>query len=226
MERPTQSLTDRQSAVLEYIADHIQDTGFPPTIREIGDHMGISSTNGVNDHLKAIERKGYLTREDAKSRAIRPLFMPDGHPYDQWAGDTDPDEPFEDIHRIPVVGRIAAGMPIAAIENIEDQVSLGESLIGRPQDVFGLRVHGDSMIEDGIFDGDYIFVKKQDDARDGEIVAAMVDGEATVKRLFREGGGKIRLQPANSAMEPIYVSAEEARETAILGKVVAVFRKI
>ncbi len=225
MNRPEQSLTARQAAVLDYIADHIQDTGFPPTIREIGDHMGISSTNGVNDHLKAIERKGYLTREDAKSRAIKPLFMPDGMPFEQWAGDGDPQALIEDVHQIPVIGRIAAGMPIAAIENIEDQVTLGESLIGRPKDVFGLRVRGDSMIEDGIFDGDYIFVKKQDDARDGEIVAAMVDGEATVKRLFREGG-RVRLQPANSAMEPIYVSAEEARQTAILGKVVAVFRKI
>ncbi|MFU8806309.1 MAG: transcriptional repressor LexA [Bradymonadaceae bacterium] len=131
----------------------------------------------------------------------------------------------EEIHRIPVVGRIAAGMPMAAIEDTEEMAHIGEGLLGRSDGVFALRVRGESMIEDGIFDGDYIFVKKQDDARDGEIVAAMVDGEATVKRLFREGN-RLRLQPANSAMEPIYVHASDARDTTILGKVVAVFRRV
>ena len=132
----------------------------------------------------------------------------------------------EDVFQIPIVGRIAAGVPITAIENVEDTITVGASLIGgQPRDVFGLAVHGQSMIEDGILDGDYIFVKKQDDARDGEIVAAMVDGEATVKRLFRENG-TVRLQPANSAMEPIYIHADEARHTQILGKVIAVFRQL
>lgn len=225
MERPEKKLTARQGAVLDFIIDHIQDTGFPPTIREIGDHLGISSTNGVNDHLKALERKGYLVREDAKSRALRPTFTPDRTPFDPH-GQSDHPPVLDDVHSIPIVGRIAAGAPITAIENVEEEVSMGESLLGRPSDVFGLVVSGDSMIEDGIFDGDYIFVKKQQDARNSEIVAAMVDGEATVKRFFRESSGVIRLQPANEAMEPIFVTADQARDTQILGKVIAVFRRI
>jgi repressor LexA len=225
MERPEKKLTARQAAVLDFIIDHIQDTGFPPTIREIGDHLGISSTNGVNDHLKALERKGYLVREDAKSRALRPIFTPDREPFDPH-GTSDHPQVLDDVHSIPIVGRIAAGAPITAIENVEEEVSMGESLLGRPSDVFGLVVSGDSMIEDGIFNGDYIFVKKQADARNNEIVAAMVDGEATVKRFFRESNGVIRLQPANEAMEPIYVTADQARDTQILGKVIAVFRRI
>ena len=224
MERPAKALTARQSAVLDFIIDHIQGTGFPPTIREIGNHLDISSTNGVNDHLKALEKKGYLLREDAKSRAIRPIFGPNGDSLDTNVVSDSP-VVLEDVHSIPVVGRIAAGAPISAIENVDEHVSIGEGLLGRPKDVFGLVVRGDSMIEDGIFDGDYIFVKRQQDARRGEIVAAMVDGEATVKRFFPEGD-KIRLQPANSSMEPIYIHASEGRETAILGKVIGVFRRL
>lgn len=220
MEKPEKELTDRQVEVLEFIIEHIQETGFPPTIREIGEQLQIRSTNGVNDHLKALEKKGYLLREDAKSRAIRPVFTPGGNPFG-----SNSDEPviMESVHSIPIVGRIAAGSPIAAIENAEDHVSLGEGLIGRPNDVFGLVVRGDSMIEDGIFDGDYIFVKRQLEARNGEIVAAMVDGEATVKRFFREPG-RIRLQPANASMEPIYVTP--GQETSVIGKVIGVFRRL
>ena len=220
MERPEKELTDRQVEVLEYIIDHIQTTGFPPTIREIGEQLEIKSTNGVNDHLKALERKGYLSREDAKSRAIRPVFSPDGSRLSS-------DEPqvLEDVHSIPIVGRIAAGEPISAIQNAEDHVSIGQGLLGKAQDVFGLVVRGDSMIEDGIFDGDYIFVKPQDDARNGEIVAVMVDEEATVKRLYKEGD-RVRLQPANASMEPIYVHASQWKKTTVLGKVVGVFRRL
>jgi repressor LexA len=220
------TLTKRQAAVLDFIIDHIEEWGYPPTIREIGDHLGIKSTNGVNDHLKALERKNYLERQDAKSRALKPLRYPDGSNFEVLAasshGASYTDQP---IHDIPVVGHIAAGMPTEAIENTEDFVKIGEGLIGRDEGLFSLRVNGDSMIEDGIFNGDYIFVKPQKEARDGEIVACMVDGEATVKRFYREGDS-IRLQPANSYMEPIYVHAREARETIILGKVVAVFRRI
>lgn len=223
MNRPKKEASPGQKRVLACIIDHIEDTGFPPTIREIGDALGIRSTNGVNDHLKALEKKGYLTREDAKSRAIRPLFHPEGDVYDMSATADQP-QVLEDVHSIPVVGRIAAGAPIAAIENADDHVSIGEGLLGRSKDVFGLIVSGDSMIEDGIFDGDHIFIKQQQDARRGEIVAAMVDGEATVKRYYPEGD-RIRLQPANSSMEPIYIHASEGRDTAILGKVVGVFRR-
>ena len=222
------TLTKRQAAVLDFIIEHIEEWGYPPTIREIGDHLGIKSTNGVNDHLKALERKAYLERQDAKSRALKPLMFPDGAPFD-LSGQPHPspaDVHMEErIHAIPVVGRIAAGVPIEAIETGEDTVKIGEGLIGRGDELFSLRVRGDSMIDDGIFNGDYIFVRRQRDARDGEIVAAMVDGEATVKRFYREGD-RIRLQPANDAMEPFYVHADEARDTAILGKVVAVFRRL
>lgn len=240
-------LTKRQRLVLEYIIEHIDEQGYPPTIREIGDHMEIRSTNGVNDHLKALERKGYLSRQDAKSRAIKPILNADGDLLDDGSsssvntagsgkviamqgyrrGGSQMDEDYEDVQSVPVVGRIAAGKPISAIENTEQILRIGQGMLGKVgmEDVFALVVRGDSMIEDGIFDGDYIFVRKQSDARDGEIVAAMVDGEATVKRLYREGN-RIRLQPANSTMEPIYVHAHEARDTAILGRVVGVYRKL
>lgn len=223
---PTIKLTKRQGEVLEVIARHIEEMGYPPTIRELGDVLGIRSTNGVNDHLKALEKKGYLTREDAKSRTMRPLFWPDGSPYEPGMSPGGAQELDEEIHQVAVVGRIAAGVPITAVEDTEEFVAIGEGLLGRQGgEVFALRVKGESMIEDGIFDGDYIFVKKQDDARDGQIVAAMVDGEATVKRLFRDGD-RVRLQPANEAMEPIFIHGDEGREAAILGLVVGVFRRI
>jgi repressor LexA len=224
---PTDKLTKRQGEVLEVIARHLDEVGYPPTIRELGDALGISSTNGVNDHLKALERKGYLTREDGKSRTMRPLFWPDRTPYEGGANNGGEVEHFVDdeVHQIPVVGRIAAGAPLTAVEQTDEVVAIGEGLLGRQSEVFGLRVKGDSMIDDGIFDGDYIFVRRQPDARDGQIVAAMIDGEATVKRLFREGD-KVRLQPANETMEPIYVHAEQARDTVVIGPVVGVFRRI
>ncbi len=224
---PTDKLTKRQQEVLEVIAGHLDEVGYPPTIRELGDALGISSTNGVNDHLKALERKGFLTREDGKSRTMRPLFWPDGTPYEGGANSGGEVEHFVDdeVHQIPVVGRIAAGAPLTAVEQTDEVVAIGEGLLGRQSEVFGLKVKGDSMIDDGIFDGDYIFVRRQPDARDGQIVAAMIDGEATVKRLFREGD-KVRLQPANEAMEPIYVHADQARETVVIGPVVGVFRRM
>lgn len=223
---PTDELTNRQATVLEVIARHIEEVGYPPTIRELGDALGISSTNGVNDHLKALERKGYLSREDSKSRTMQPLYWPDKTPYSPTP-DQNADQRFDDeVHRVPIVGRIAAGAPSVAVEQTEDVVAIGEGLLGNQTDeTFALRVHGDSMIEDGIFDGDTIFVRRQPDARDGQIVAAMIDGEATVKRLFREGD-QVRLQPANEAMDPIYVHADEARKTVVIGPVVGVFRKL
>ncbi len=222
---PTKQLTKRQGTVLEVIAKHIEEVGYPPTIRELGNALGISSTNGVNDHLKALEKKGYLTREDGKSRTMQPLYWPDGTPYEGGATSGTGSSEDETVHRVPVVGRIAAGAPITAVEQTEETVAIGHGLLGSQSEVFSLRVHGDSMIDDGIFDGDYIFVRRQPDATDGQIVAAMIDGEATVKRLFREGD-QVRLQPANDAMEPIYVHADEARETVVIGPVIGVFRRI
>jgi len=222
------SLTERQKAVLEFIREHIEETGYPPTIREIGDHLGIKSTNGVNDHLKALERKGYLERKTGKSRALKPLRTPEGRPVaaDGESLETENrDAPTGTTHDVPVVGRIAAGAPVEAIENTEDVLRIGEGLVGRNDDLFALRVEGDSMVEVGIFDGDYVFVRKQRTANNGEIVAAKIDGRATVKRFYREDD-RIRLEPENESMEPIYIRAEQGRAPQILGRVVGVFRRI
>lgn len=205
-------LTDRQRQALDYISDCLTARGYPPTLREIGEHMGIRSTNGVNDHLKALERKGYLVREELKSRALRPV---------------DVREPREGDIEIDILGRVAAGEPILAEENVIDRVVVDRYFLGavRAKDVFGLVVRGQSMIEDGIFDGDYIFVRKQSTAESGEIVVVLIEGEATCKRFFPEGD-RVRLQPANSAMEPIYVRRSEFRSVDILGKVVGVYRRM
>lgn len=216
---PPKKLTKRQQLVLNYIIDHIEQWGYPPTIREIGDHLDIKSTNGVNDHLKALERKGYLIRQDAKSRAIKPVLNAIGEPIEEEDNDQ---VILEDVQQIPIVGRIAAGVPITALENREDVFTIGQGVLPRADGIFALVVKGDSMIEDGIHNGDTIFIKQQKDAQTGQIVAAMIDGEATVKRFYHEGH-RIRLQPSNSSMEPIYVSAQEEPE--ILGVVVGLYRQ-
>jgi repressor LexA len=211
-----QPLTDRQRQALDFISDCLGDRGFPPTLREIGEHMGIRSTNGVNDHLKALERKGYLKREELKSRALRPVD------YDEPR--TSDDAMYESI---PIIGRVAAGAPILAQEHVVDRVTVDRFFLGAVQarEVFGLVVRGESMIEDGIFDGDYIFVRKQPVSERGEIVVVMVDGEATCKRYYDEGD-RIRLQPANASMAPIYVSKDDFRSVDIVGKVIGVYRRM
>lgn len=221
--KPMQQLTERQRAVLEYIEFSIQDRGYPPTLREIGNHMEppIKSTNGVNDHLRALERKGYLTREDMKSRTLRLLRTPDGEPVGSGSSNNDDD----DMIAIPILGRVAAGALTEAIEHPEDTVKVDRMLIGRGKDVFGLRIVGESMIEAGIHNGDYVFVRKQLTARKGDIVIALVEGEATCKYFYPEAD-HIRLQPANSTMEPILVSKEDWRTTQVLGIVVGVYRKL
>ena len=169
----------------------------------------------AQEHLKALERKGYLTRTGLKSRALQPVDPP--------RDEGSIEEP--DLVEVPVLGRIAAGRPILAVENREDTVHIDRVLLGNHVPVFGLRIVGDSMIGDGIFDSDYIFVRKRSTARPGEIVVAMIDGEATVKRYFPEAD-RIRFQPSNPTMDPIYVHASEFRPTQILGVVVGVYRKL
>ncbi len=202
-----QTLTRRQQQVLEFIESCINERGYPPTMREIGEHLGIRSTNGVNDHLKALKRKGFIVRDDMKSRALRPV-----------AGSGN----YVDI---PIVGRVAAGQPMLAVENIEDTVKMDRFFIGAFNEVFALKVAGDSMIEDGIFDGDFIFVRKQITANPGEIVVAIIEGDATVKRFFPEGDA-IRFQPANSSMQPIYVRKSDFRSVDLIGVVIGVYRKM
>ncbi|HJL16662.1 MAG TPA: transcriptional repressor LexA [Sandaracinaceae bacterium LLY-WYZ-13_1] len=213
-----QKLTQRQKAVLDFIVESITDRGYPPTLREIGNHLGIKSTNGVNDHLRALERKGYLTREDMKSRTLRPTpeFLRDAQM--DVANDAE-------MIEIPIVGRVAAGLPLEAIEQPEDTVRIDRMLVGARGEIFGLRVTGDSMIEAGIHDGDYVFVKKQIEAPRGSIVICMVGDEATCKYFYPEKQ-HIRLEPANASMAPILIPRTDWRETAILGVVVGVYRKL
>jgi repressor LexA len=224
------ALTQRQREILEFISASILERGFPPTLREIGEHFSIRSTNGVNDHLKALEKKGHLRREDLKSRAMRPV-MPDGTeivPLRRPPGGTGNVQIVsheEDMAEIPILGKVAAGLPIAAIENATDTVRVDRVLIGGHREVFGLRIVGESMIEDGIFDGDYVFVKKTSAASPGDIVVAMIEGEATVKRYYPEGD-RIRFQPANSNMSPIIVRRSEFKSVDIIGIVVGVYRKL
>ena len=220
------ALTKRQQAVLDFITASIDERGYPPTLREIGEHFGIRSTNGVNDHLKALEKKGYLRREDLKSRAMRPV-TPISSKSRQTPSVADRlreglSDEFVDV---PLLGRVAAGEPLLAVENREDTVRVDKFFIGNHREVFALRVVGDSMIEDGIHDGDFVFVTKTSHANSGETVVAMIEGEATVKRYHPEGE-RIRFQPANSAMQPIYIHRSEFRQVDIVGRVVGVYRKM
>jgi repressor LexA len=201
------AMTDRQREILDFITRQISKRGYPPTLREIGSHFGIKSTNGVNDHLRALEKKGYLHREDLKSRALRPIVS---------TGQT---------VEVPVLGKVAAGQPLLATRNYEDTVKVDRFFIGQNREVFALRVKGESMIEDGIFDGDYVFVKKQLQANPGETVVVMIEDEATVKRYYPEGE-TIRFQPANAAMQPILVRKKDFKSVNILGIVIGIYRKL
>lgn len=195
-------LTKRQSDVYDFIRDKIHSRGYGPTVREIGNNFNISSPNGVMCHLKALEKKGLITREPNMSRAI------------MLASES------ADNRGLPMAGRIAAGLQLEAIEQNE-RFDFSELFKSNSQDLFVLEVTGDSMIEDQIADGDYVVIRKQDTARRGEIVVAMTDeDEATLKRWFPENG-RIRLQPSNSSMEPIYV--DNAR---VLGVMIGVVRKV
>ncbi len=224
-----EALTQRQREILDFISASIVERGYPPTLREIGEHFHIRSTNGVNDHLKALEKKGHLRREDLKSRAMRPV-LPDGSgelvPMRRAMGtDVQPIVGDGELCEIPILGKVAAGQPILAVENATDSVKVDRVLVGGHREVFGLRIVGESMIEDGIFDGDYVFVKKTPAARAGDIVVAMIEGEATVKRYYPEGD-RIRFQPANSNMMPIIVRKADFKTVDIIGIVVGIYRKL
>jgi len=234
------SLTTKQQKIYDYICQRIEDVGYPPTIRDIGKEFGIKSPNGVMCHLKALEKKGHLRREDLKSRAMRPI-LPDGSgelvafggahraSSDLHVANEKPTD-FTDSHdaemmEIPILGNVAAGAPLLAVEQASDTVRIDKVLVGGHREVFGLRIVGESMIEDGIFSGDYVFVKKTPTAQTGDIVVAMIEGEATVKRYFPEGD-RIRFQPANHNMAPIYVRRADFKSVDIIGIVVGVYRKL
>ena len=222
-----QGLTARQQMVLDFIRQSISDRGYPPTLREIGARMGIRSTNGVNDHLRALERKGYLTREDMKSRALRPtgLAAAPSNGNDDNVVPMQRDTNDDDLVEVPVLGRVAAGLPLLAEEHVVDTVRIDRGLLKGGREVFGLKVTGDSMIDAGILSGDYIFVRKQLTATRGDIVVALIGDEATVKYYYPEKD-YVRFQPANKTMAPILVRATDFRPTMLLGVVVGVFRRL
>jgi repressor LexA len=219
-----QKLTQRQEMVLDFIRISISDRGYPPTLREIGNHMGIRSTNGVNDHLRALERKGYLFREDMKSRALRPIRV-DNTRGEVKKLESDEDYPANDnMVAIPIVGRVAAGRLAEAIENPEGFVRIERALISNAEEVFCLRVSGESMIGAGIHNNDLIFVRKSVDAQRGDIVVALVGDEATCKYYYPEGD-YVRLEPANDSIQPIIIHKSDWRSAHILGVVAGLYRK-
>jgi repressor LexA len=202
-------LTRRQEEVLEFLKDFVMERGFPPTLREIASHLGVKGPRGPQKALQILERKGYLRRVSGGSRAL------------EIAG-VSPAEARK-VLSIPVVGRVRAGEPILAVENVEGYIRLDRSLLSS-ENVFLLRVQGDSMVEAHIQDGDFALVKPQANAENGEIVVALIEDEATIKRIFKKRD-LIRLEPANPAMEPIVVRKGEKR-IKIVGKVVGIFRKL
>jgi len=204
-------LSERQKQVLEYIRAVVAERGYPPSVREIGEALGLSSPSTVHSHISALVRAGKIRRDPSKPRAIEVL---DSAPAPARSFD-------DDLREVPLVGRIAAGSPVLATEDIEEVFALPTSLVGTGP-VFMLRVKGDSMIEAGILDRDLVVVRRQPNADDGDIVAAMIEGEeATVKRLYRRDG-KVVLRAEN----PEYPDMVFDRDVAILGKVVSVFRRL
>lgn len=210
-----EGLTDRQRQVLELIGETVGDRGYPPSVREVCEALGLASSSTVHSHFQALQKKGYIKIDPTKPRAIEILFDPEtGLAAERRAAKS-----------VPLVGRIAAGSPILAEENVDEIYPMPEDLVGDGT-VFMLEVHGESMIEVGIMDGDYVIVRQQPTAHSGEIVAAMIpsefgDAEATVKTI-RHRGSAIVFEPANPTMDPF----EAPQGTEIIGKVVAVLRKL
>lgn len=203
-------LTKRQRAILDYIRTIHTDRGYPPSVREIGEAVGLQSPSSVHAQLATLVERGYLRKDPTRPRAIVVQMDEDGRRVDQAPA----------VRQVPLVGRIAAGNPILAEEQIEDTLSIPEEFTSAGT-LFALKVRGDSMIEAGILDGDTVIVRQQPEANDGDIIAALVDGEeATVKHLSRQGG-VVRLIPANAAYEPI-----EPERVEVLGKVVSVLRRL
>lgn len=204
-----EDLSEKQIQILNFLKEQIASKGYPPAVREICKAVNLKSTSTVHSHLKKLEQKGYIRKDPTKPRAIEVLSK-----------QSDDDlAPRHEVVHVPIIGKVTAGQPILAIENIEDTFPIPAEMIGR-EPVFMLNVWGDSMVNAGIIDGDCILVKKQDIAQNGDIVVALIEDEATVKRFFKEDG-YYRLQPENDAYEPIIVDSVR-----ILGKVAGVFRKL
>ncbi|MCM3089071.1 SOS-response transcriptional repressor, LexA [Bhargavaea ginsengi] len=201
-------MSKRQEAILTFIKEEVRSKGYPPSVREIGEAVGLASSSTVHGHLARLENKGLIRRDPTKPRAIEILETGDAIPK-------------ADVLQVPVVGKVTAGQPITAVENIEEYFPLPDQYGSSDDQLFMLEIMGESMIEAGILNGDYVVVRQQSTANNGEIVVAMTEeDEATVKRFFKESG-HFRLQPENPSMDPIIVD-----QVSILGKVVGVYRHI
>ncbi len=192
-----------QRRILEFIKKEIELKGYPPSVREICEAVNLKSTSTVHGHLEQLEKRGLIRRDSTKPRAMEVL-----------------ENPLSKGRSVPLVGRVTAGIPILAEENIEDYIVLPQDLVGAEDELFALRVRGESMIRAGILNGDFIIVRKQSHADNGDIVVAMIEDEATVKRIYFERDG-VRLQPENPYFDPIY-----SRKVSVVGKVTALFRKL
>jgi len=202
-------LSNRQQAILEFIRSEVREKGYPPSVREIGEAVGLASSSTVHGHLDRLEKKGFIRRDPTKPRAIELLGDDDERELVRLA-----------VSRVPLVGKVTAGQPITAVENIEEYFPLPTHMV-KDDEVFMLSVVGDSMIEAGIMDGDYVIVRQQQTASNGDIVVAMTeDDEATVKTFYKERD-HIRLQPENPTMEPL-----RYKHVTVLGKVIGIFREL
>lgn len=206
------TLTGKRRQILEFIADHIQRNGYPPSVREIGEAVGLSSSSTVHTHLQLLQREGFLRRDPTKPRTLSVSFEP-------TSGAAISVRP---VAHVPLVGSVAAGTGVLAEENIEDVLPIAEDLTG-PGQLFMLKVRGDSMIEAGIFDGDFVVVRTQPEANNGEIVVAGINDEEATVKTFRRDGNKVVLVPANSAFAEMVF---DANEVTIYGKVVTVLRRL
>ncbi len=200
------SLTEQQAKVLEVIRESIREHGYPPSVRELGEKLGLKSTATVHTHLRNLERKGFLRRAAQKSRAFN-------------VTDSSPGVSGGPVVMVPLVGMVRAGTPVLAVENIEDMVPFPRSFV-KSENVFLLKVQGDSMIDAGILDGDYVLVRQQEHADNGDIVVALLGDEATVKSFYREKDA-VRLQPRNPRLAPIV-----SRDVRVIGKVVGLYRDV
>ncbi len=208
-------ISKRQEQVLNFIINEVKSKGYPPSVREIGEAVGLTSSSTVHGHLSRLESKGLIRRDPTKPRAIEILDERFSHPIHQATEDM-----MQSVVNVPVIGKVTAGTPITAIENVENYFPLPDNMLYDSNSLYMLEISGDSMIEAGILDGDLVLVKKQSDAKNGDIIIAMTDeDEATCKRFFKEND-HIRLQPENSSLEPIIVQS-----VSILGKVVGLYRR-
>ena len=208
--------TRKEKAILKFIEEQVKANGYPPSVREIGKAIGLSSTATVHGYLAKLEKQGFIKKEDKKGRTLKVIKGTDGKPLQESNKNFYTQK---EMVEVPVIGKITAGQPILAVENVTDTFPIPIDFVGNC-DSFMLTVRGESMIEDGILDGDYILVKKQNNANNGEIVVALIEDEATVKTFYKEKD-HIRLQPENHTMDPIIVP-----NCQILGKVAGVFRKM